>query len=64
MIMHNMIVKDESNGTAATLEFENMGDPIHLPDQNSATFEGFIQMHQKFRYRPTHEQLKGDLIEH
>ena len=46
VIMHNMIVDDESDDAAAALEFENMGDRIQLPDQNSATFEEFIQMHQ------------------
>ena len=54
--MHNMIVEDEGDDTAAALEFENMGDPIQLPDQNLATFEEFIQMHQQIRHRPTHEQ--------
>ena len=64
VIMHNMIVEDEGEDAAAALEFENMGDPIQLPDQNPATFEEFIQMHQQIRHRPTHEQLKEDLIEH
>lgn len=64
VIMHNMIVEDEGDDAAAALEFENMGDPIQLPDQNPATFEEFIQMHQQIRHRPTHEQLKEDLIEH
>jgi hypothetical protein len=41
-----MIVKDEGEDATAALEFENMGDPIELPDQNPATFEQFIQMHQ------------------
>ena len=63
-IMHNMIVADEGENTARSLEFENMSDPIQLPDQNPATFEEFIQMHQQIRHRPTHEQLKEDLIEH
>jgi hypothetical protein len=62
--MHNMIVDDEGEDTTATLEFENMDDPIELPDQNPATFEEFIQMHQQIRHRPTHEQLKEDLIEY
>ena len=64
VIMHNMIVEDENEDAAAALEFENMGDPIQLPDQNPATFEEFIQMHQQIRHRPTHEQLKKNLIEH
>ena len=64
VIMYNMIVEDEGDYVAAALEFENMGDPIQLPDPNLATFEEFIQMHQQIRHRPTHEQLKEDLIEH
>ena len=50
VIMHNMIVKDEGDATATTLKFENMDDPIQLPDQNPATFEEFIQTHQQIRH--------------
>jgi hypothetical protein len=64
VIMHNMIVDDEGEDAAATLEFKNMGDSIQLPDQNPATFEEFIQMNQQIRNRPTHEQLKEDPIEY
>ena len=59
-----MIVEDEGDDIVATLKFENMADPIQLSDQNPATFEEFIQMHQQIPHRPTHEQLKEDLIEH
>ena len=62
--MHNMIVEDEGDDVAAALEFENMGDRIQLPDQNPATFVGFIQMHQQIWHQPTHEQLKEYPIEH
>ena len=54
VIMHNMIVEDVGDDVAAALEFENMSDPIELLDQNLATFEEFIQMHQQLRHR---EQL-------
>ena len=64
MIMHNMIVEDESDDDAATLKFENMDDPIQLLDQNPATFEEFIQMHQQIQNRPSHKQLKKNLIDH
>ena len=64
MIMHNMIVEDEADDAVTALEFENMSDPIQLPDQNPVTFEEFIQMHQQIRHRPTHGQLKEDLSEH
>jgi hypothetical protein len=62
--MHNMTIEDEGEDVAATLEFENIGDPIELSDWNPATFEEFIQMHQQIQHGPTHEQLKEDLIEH
>ena len=64
VIMHNMIIEDEGDDAAAALEYENMGDPIQLLDPNQVAFEEFIQMHQQIRHRPTHEQLKEDLIEH
>ncbi|EMS65762.1 FH protein interacting protein FIP2 [Triticum urartu] len=63
VIMHNMIVEDEGEDAAIALEFGNMGDPIELSDQNPATFDEFVQMHQQILYRATHEQLKEDLIE-
>ena len=67
-----MIVEDEGEDVedvAGGLEFENMGlfkctKMIQLSDQNRATFDEFIQMHQQIRHRATHEQLKEDLIEH
>ena len=48
VIMHNMIVEDEGDEVAAALEFENMGDPIQLPEQNPATFEEFMKCINKF----------------
>ena len=48
VIMHNMIVENEGDNATATLEFDNMGYPIQLPNQNPATVEEFIQMHNKF----------------
>ena len=53
VIMHNMIVEDEGDDVAATLEFENMSDPIKLSDQNLATFKEFVQMHHQIRHRAT-----------
>ena len=50
VIMHNMIVEDQGDVAAAALKFENMGDPIQLSDQNQATFEDFIKMHQQIRH--------------
>jgi hypothetical protein len=64
VIVHNMIVEDEGEDAAAGLEFENMCDPIKLPDKNLPTFEEFIQMHQQIQHRATHERLKEDIIEH
>jgi hypothetical protein len=37
-----MIVEDEGEYVAVGLEFENIGDSIELPDQNTATFDEFI----------------------
>ena len=57
-------MEDEGEDIVTGLEFENMGDPIEVSDQNPTTFQEFVQMHQQIRHRPTHEQLKEDLIEH
>ena len=46
VIMHTMIVEDEGEDGARGLEFKNMGDPIQLSHQNTATFDEFVQMHQ------------------
>uniref|UniRef100_A0A453G6F7 Uncharacterized protein n=1 Tax=Aegilops tauschii subsp. strangulata TaxID=200361 RepID=A0A453G6F7_AEGTS len=50
VIIHNMTVD-----AAVGLEFENMDDPIELLDQNPATFDEFIEIHQQIRDRATHE---------
>ena len=42
VIMHNMIVQDEGEDVAGGLKFENMGDPIQLPNQNPTTFDEFV----------------------
>ena len=39
--------EDEGDDAAAGFEFENMSDPGKLSDQNPATFEEFVQMHQQ-----------------
>ena len=56
-------MEDEGDdAAAASLEFENMDDPIKLPDQIPATFEEFVQMHQQIRHGVTHKQPKEYLI--
>jgi hypothetical protein len=60
VIMHNMIVENEGDDAAASLEFENMGDPIELPNQNPATFEEFAQMYQQIRQRWMAAPLSAD----
>ena len=47
MIMHNMIVEDEDDVAAVSLEFENVGDPINLLDQNPTTLKKFVKRHQR-----------------
>ena len=50
-----MIVEDEGKDAAADFGFENMGNPnpMELHNQNSVTFEEFVQMHQQIRHRAT-----------
>ena len=48
LIMHNMVIEDDGEDAAVTLEFEHMSDPIELLDQNFAIFEEFSQMQQKY----------------
>jgi hypothetical protein len=47
MIMHNMVMEDEGEDVAATLEFENMSDPIEHSGKNPALFHDVVQMHQQ-----------------
>jgi hypothetical protein len=46
VIMHTMIVDDEGEGVPQGLEFQEMGDPVQLSEQNQVTFDYFLQMHQ------------------
>ena len=62
--MHNMIVKGEGEDGVVTLEFKNVGGHIKNPEQNPATFDDFVQMHQQIQNRATHEQLKKDSVDH
>ena len=64
VIMHNMIVEDESFGVLHGLDSKKVGDPIQLPEQNPTTFEDFLQMHHQIRNQGTHVKLENDLVEH
>ena len=47
VILHNMIVEDESDGVAQTHEFEAPGEQVEIPeDQDAAQLMNFLQMHQ------------------
>ena len=48
LIMHNMTVEDERDDDVATLEFENIGDHIQLPDQNPAHLKSLFKCINKF----------------
>ena len=39
--MHNIIMEDEGDRACHSLEFECMGDPIELPEQNLAMLRIF-----------------------
>lgn len=60
--MHNIIMEDEGEDAITALEFENMGEPMKLPQQNR--FDMFVQMHQEIHRQASHEQQMKDLIEH
>ena len=60
VIMCNMIVEDEGDDAAASLEFENMGDPIDFLTRIWPHLKSLFKCINKFGI----EQLKKDLIKH
>lgn len=47
MIMHKVIVKDECENVRNVYDFEWMGKPVQLPEQEVATFENFLEMYHQ-----------------
>ena len=64
VILHNMIVEDESDGVAQTNDFEAPGEQVEIPkDLNATQLMNFLQMHQNLRDHQVHTQLFNDLVE-
>jgi hypothetical protein len=71
VILHNMIVEDEKEMTEIPLDLnENPGASIVLPPEvsNSSNpnpcFAAVLRRNSSIRDRPTHMQLKKDLVAH
>ena len=64
VIMHNMIVEDERN-LDPDERFDGGGENVQpARGQPTRTLAEFIKAHKNIRDKPTHFQLKEDLIEH
>lgn len=61
--MHNMIMEDLGEGVRHGLEFQNMGDPIQLPEHNPTTFADFLELHHQIHNSQIHAQLEDDSTE-
>ena len=69
IILHNMIVEDEKEMVTTSLDLnETPGTSIVLPleinNGPDPCFTNVLQRNAAIRARPTHTQLKGDLVEH
>ena len=69
VILHNMIVEDESDGVAQTHDFKAPREQVEIPkDQDVAQaatrLMNFLQMHQNLRDHQVHTQLPSDFVEH
>ena len=65
VILHNMIIEDESDGVAQTHDFEAHGGQVEIPEyQDAAQLMNFLQMHQNLRDHQVHAQLLiSDFVE-
>jgi hypothetical protein len=59
IIVHNMIVKDESD-----FNYDQMGEKMTVFHDNAPELDTFIANYQKIKDKETHIQLQEDLIEH
>lgn len=69
VILHNMIVEDERELVTAPLDLnETSGTSFVLPPEvnigPNICFMDVLQRNSSIRARPTHIQLKRDLVEH
>ena len=64
VIMHNMIVQDESPDEIYNLGLKFQDDNIVSEHGGAATFAQFIEFHHQMCDCETHIQLQDDLVEH
>ena len=69
IILHNMIVEDEKEMAAIPLDLNEPGStssvlPPVFTHGNIPEFADVLQRDSSIRARPTHVQLKRDLVEH
>ena len=62
VIMRNMIVEYERNGSIYDQGFDFQGENVEPEHPPPATFEQFVQFHREMRDRNTHTQLQDDLV--
>ena len=63
VIMHNMIVEDERDGSLFDKDWEFSGEAT-VPQFGSTTFAGWIEFHREMRDKIAHRQLQKDLVKH
>ena len=64
MIMHNIIVEDERDGSIYDQGFDFQGENVEPEQLPPATFQQFVQFHREMRDWKTHVQLEIDFVEH
>ena len=64
VIMHNMVVGNERDGSIYDQGFDFQGENVEPEHPHPATFQQFVQFHHEMRDRDTHKQLQDDLIEY
>ena len=70
VILHNMIVEDEKEAIRDVLDLKNPSATIAIPpevhtnENPNPSFAEALRRNSAIKARPTHRQLKNDLIEH
>jgi hypothetical protein len=63
IIMHNMIVEDESEKDD-DFNYNQIGEKVTVSHDDAPELNAFIANYQKIKNKETHTQLQEDLIEH
>ena len=64
IVLDNMVVEDEGEGTDRTYDFEKSEVQVRLLEQEAEHIANYLEMHGQLRDQQVNMQLLDDLVKH